>query len=101
MSDLSPNNCPIVGGSSVALPACCSRSFSPRGPPTTCGVSGYANHETSGSIECFDRAVVHEARSYVCEFCGNAIDLRVYPVGARKATYTFCTLESCHWWLEF
>lgn len=42
------------------------------------------------------------ARSFVCEFCGNDMDLRAFvETQLGKRTYAYCTLVGCHWWLEF
>jgi hypothetical protein len=42
------------------------------------------------------------ARSYVCEFCGNDMDLRAFvEPQLGKHTYAYCTMQGCHWWLEF
>lgn len=55
-----------------------------------------------GFQESWDRSAVQEARSHLCEFCGNDMDLRVYiEPELGKHTYAYCTFKGCHWWLEF
>jgi hypothetical protein len=42
------------------------------------------------------------ARSFVCELCGNDMDLRAFvEPELGKRTYAYCTMAGCHWWLEF
>jgi hypothetical protein len=55
-----------------------------------------------GFEESWDLAVVEEARSYACEFCGNEMDVRIYvEPELGNHPYAYCTFKGCRWWLEF
>lgn len=57
---------------------------------------------TFGFEEGWDPAAVDEARTHICNYCGNDMDLRVYShCELGKHTYAYCTMAGCHWWLEF
>ena len=51
----------------------------------------------------WDPQAAFEARTYVCELCGNDMDLRMFisEEGLGTHTYAYCTMRDCHWWLEF
>ncbi|MCA1705755.1 MAG: hypothetical protein LC808_21825 [Actinobacteria bacterium] len=58
--------------------------------------------ERFGFVETWDGDEALKARRYICELCGEELQLKMYDGGELgRHTYAVCTIRGCGWWLEF